>query len=151
MAPDEVVEIDELKFGCRKYHWVLGGVERGTCNAFMVEFQDRSATTLLPIIQQHVLPGRLVHTTVLSDEWRTYRQALLIRNTVPTGPHTQSIESIWTQTKRMMRMSGVMATSANQSFPYLPTFKNICGEKNFQDSDPLTKILEHIQEQYPLP
>ena len=50
-----------------------------------------------------------------------------------------------------MRMSGVMATSVNQSFPYLPTFKNICGEKKFQDSDPLTKILEHIQEQYPLP
>ena len=84
VAPDEVVEIDELKFGCRKYHcgchqedhWVYGGMERGTCNAFTVEFQDRSATTLLPIIKQHVLPGRLVHTTVLSDEWRAYRQAL---------------------------------------------------------------------------
>ena len=64
MAPD-VVEIDELKSGRRKYHCgcrqedhcVFGGVEKWTCNAFMVEFQDRSAATLLPIIQKHVLPG----------------------------------------------------------------------------------------------
>ena len=54
---------------------MFGGVERGTCNVFVVEVQDRSAATLLPIIKQHVLPGRLVHTTILSDEWRAYRQA----------------------------------------------------------------------------
>ena len=46
----------------------LGGVEKGTCNAFMVEVQDRSAATLLPIIQQYVLLGK----TIFSDEWRPY-------------------------------------------------------------------------------
>ena len=52
----KIVEIDESKFGRRKYnrgryqegHWVFGGVERGTSKAFMVEVLDRSAATLLP-------------------------------------------------------------------------------------------------------
>ena len=132
---------------------MFGGVERGICNAFMVEFQDWSATTLAAYNPTACSTWyRLVHTTVLSDEWKAYRQALLIRNTVPTGAHTRSIESTWAQTKRMMRKSEVMATSANQSFPYLPTYlQENLWRKKFQDSDPLTKILDHIQEQYPLP
>ena len=71
-----VVEINELKFGRRKYnhgtvvdgYWVFGGVERGTSRAFMVEVVERSKHTLLPIIQQYILPG----TTIISDEWRVY-------------------------------------------------------------------------------
>ena len=42
-GPGMIVEIDEAKFGRRKYHrgclvdghWVLGGVERGTDNVFL--------------------------------------------------------------------------------------------------------------------
>ena len=79
------MEIDKSKFGRRKYHrgsyqdghWVFGGVERGTHNAFMIDIKDRSAATLLPIIQQYVLP----ETTVLSDKWR----AFLIRVTASEG------------------------------------------------------------------
>ena len=73
-GPGKIVEIDESKFGRRKYnrgrvvdgHWVFGGVERGTRKAFMVEVADRSKNTLLPIIQQYIRPG----TTIMSDEWR---------------------------------------------------------------------------------
>ena len=58
-GPGIKVEIDESKFGQRKYnhgwwqegHWVFGGVERITGRAFMVEVVQRDAATLIPIIQ----------------------------------------------------------------------------------------------------
>ena len=69
-GPGKVVEIDESKFGKRKYnrgrsvdgHWVFGGIETGTPNAFMTVVPDRSKQTLLPIIQQYIRPGTTVFT-----------------------------------------------------------------------------------------
>ena len=57
------MEIDESKFGRRKYnrgrwqeeHWVFGGIERISGKSFLVEVQQRNATTLIPIIQQYIL------------------------------------------------------------------------------------------------
>ena len=54
-GPGVAVEIDESKFGCRKYnggHWqeghcVFGGIERGSGKSFMVEVPQRNAATLL--------------------------------------------------------------------------------------------------------
>lgn len=159
----KIVEVDESKFGRRKYnrgryqdgHWVFGGVERGTGDAFMVEVSDRSARTLLPIIQQYVLPG----TTIMSDEWRAYQQVTSLgmsHQTVnhslhfvdPTsGAHTQQIESTWAQTKRMMRKEGVMRTSSDLFPTYLPEY---LWRRKFSSSDPFITILDHIKEQYPL-
>ena len=70
-GPGTVVEIDESKFGKRKYyrgrmvdgHWVFGGIERGTTKSFMV-VDDRSTATLIPIIQRYIRPG----TLIISDE-----------------------------------------------------------------------------------
>ena len=70
MSPNSVRE-SIIEVGIRKVTGCFGGIECGTANAFMVEVTDRSAATLLPIIQQyvlHVLPG----TTVMTDEWRSY-------------------------------------------------------------------------------
>lgn len=58
----KIVEIDETKFFHRKYHrgqwreghWVFGGIERGTGKCFLLEVPDRSADTLIPIIEQYV-------------------------------------------------------------------------------------------------
>ena len=91
-GPGKTVEIDESKFGRRKYHrgryqeghWVFGGVERGSGDAFMVEVQNRTTSTLLPIIQQYVRPG----TTVLSDEWRAYSQIPSLGMTHQTVNHS---------------------------------------------------------------
>ena len=66
----KVVEIDEAKFGKRKYnrgrrregHWVLGGVERGSDKEFMQIVPSRDAATLLPIIIANVEPGTEIHT-----------------------------------------------------------------------------------------
>jgi len=123
--------------------------------AFMVEVQDMSAAMLLPLIQQHVLPG----TTVLSDEWRSYSQVPtlgMVHETVnhslhfvdpTTGAHTQGIESTWSATKRMMWKKGVMGTSVELFPTYLQEF---LWRKRFQDQDAFTTILQHISEQYPV-
>ena len=72
-----MVEIDESKFGRRKYHrgrlvdghWVFGGFERGSKDSsFMMVVPDRSKNTLMPIITQYIRSG----TTIISDEWRAY-------------------------------------------------------------------------------
>ena len=81
---------------------------------------DRTATTLLPIIQRSIAPG----TTVHSDQWRAYSQVaslpnIAAHNTVnhsiqfvtPAGVHTQNIESYWAQCKtKLKRMRGCHAS-----------------------------------------
>ncbi|KAL5505298.1 hypothetical protein EMCRGX_G006706 [Ephydatia muelleri] len=77
-GPGTEVEIDESKFGRRKYnrgrivdgHWVFGGMERLTGECFLVEVEHRDAATLLPLIQQYIRPGSVVY----SDEWSAYNQ-----------------------------------------------------------------------------
>ena len=154
----KIVEIDESKFGRRNYnrgryqegHWVFGGVERGTSKAFMVEVLDRSAATLLPLIQQHILPG----TTVLSDEWRSYSRIPTLGmadETVDhslnfvdplTGAHTQEIESTWAATKKMMRKKGVMGTSVELFPTYLQEY---LWRNRFKDEDHFSTIIHQIR------
>ena len=52
--------------------WLFGMVDTSHQPAlgYMRIVQDRTAATLLPIIQQHVAQGTVVH----SDEWRSYSQ-----------------------------------------------------------------------------
>ena len=76
-GPNKIVEVDESKFGRRKYHrghpvkglWVFGGVERDSGRTFLVPVPDRTADTLVAIIHDWVEPG----TTVTSDSWAAYR------------------------------------------------------------------------------
>ena len=73
-----IVEIDESKFGKRKYYrgrrvigkWILGGYCRATGECFLVECtgNKRNHHTLLRLIKQHVAPG----TIILTDKWRGY-------------------------------------------------------------------------------
>ena len=162
-GPGKVVEIDESKFGKRKYHrgrsveghWVFDGIERGSRESFMMVVPDRSKNTLMPIITQYIRPG----TTVISDEWRSYNDIGIsgyTHQTVnhslnfvdpSTGAHTNGVEGYWSCTKRMMRKQGVMSTS-NDLFPtYLLEF---LWRRRFGDRDLFEALLEHISEQYPL-
>ena len=76
------------------------------------------AATLLPIIQQQLHPGSLVH----SDEWAAYNQVQHLPNVSQhstvnhsisftnsiNGTHTQNIESYWNHVKtKFKRMKGV--------------------------------------------
>ena len=75
--PNKTVEIDESMFGRRKYNrghpvkgqWVFGGVERESGRTFLVPVPNRTADTLVTIIDAWIEPG----TTVISDCWAAYR------------------------------------------------------------------------------
>eukprot|EP00112_Aurelia_sp_Birch-Aquarium-sp1_P010873 Seg2301.5 transcript_id=Seg2301.5/GoldUCD/mRNA.D3Y31 product="hypothetical protein" protein_id=Seg2301.5/GoldUCD/D3Y31 len=68
VGPGKTVEIDESKFGKCKYHrgkwveciWVFGGIERELKKCLFEAVPDRSAPTLIPIIQGYVLPGLVI-------------------------------------------------------------------------------------------
>ena len=77
-GPGVIVELDEAKFGKRKFNkgsyregqWVLGAVDRNTGHCFLLPCPNnrRDAPTLLPLISGWILPGSVVHT----DEWAAY-------------------------------------------------------------------------------
>ncbi|MFH4978347.1 hypothetical protein AB6A40_005056 [Gnathostoma spinigerum] len=72
----KVVDIDEILLIRRKYkgghqvkeQWTFCGIEYGSARCFLVPVENCSAATLLPIIQEYVLPG----STVISDLWAAY-------------------------------------------------------------------------------
>jgi transposase-like protein len=114
-GPNKTVEIDESKFGKRKYgrghpvkgQWVFGGVERESGKTFLVPVPDRTADTLMTIIDAWIEPG----ITVISDCWGAYRnldQQDYTHRTVNhsigfvdqrIGTHTNTIESTWRRVK----------------------------------------------------
>lgn len=115
-GPGYTVEIDEAKFGKRKYNkgrlvdgvWVFGGICRETKECFLVPVKKRDSQTLIPLIQKHILPG----TRIISDCWKSYDVLsemdfthLTVNHSVnfvdpETGANTQTIESTWWQIKR---------------------------------------------------
>ena len=114
-GPGRVVEIDESVLTRWKYNrgrmvreqWVFGGIDTTTRQAFLVPVEQRNADTLLPIIQQYILPG----TTIVSDCWAAYNnianlgyQHLTVNHTYNfVGPiahaHTNNVENFWMLSK----------------------------------------------------
>ena len=110
-----------IEVATKKVIGYLVGLKGGRQKAFMVEVLDRSAATLLPLIQQHILPG----TTVLSDEWRSYSR-------IPT-------------------LGMVHETVNGTSAELFPTcLQEFLWRKRFKDEDHFSTIIQHITEQYPL-
>lgn len=108
-----VVEIDESKFGKRKYNrgdsvegvWVVGGVEKTPeRKCFFVTVNDRSKETLNRIITTYVKPNSIVRT----DGWAGYCDISLLHDGTLThevvnhsvefvttaGVHTNTIEGM---------------------------------------------------------
>ena len=114
-GPDKVVEIDEAKFGKRKYNcgrvidgqWLFGGFERESKRFFMVPVPDRTRETLLKEIKKYILPG----TKIISDCWKAYEglnKEGYLHETVnhslnfvdpDTGASTQNIERSWREAR----------------------------------------------------
>lgn len=122
-GPGKIVQIDESKFGKRKYnkgrqiegHWVLGLIEDGSEDLRLEVCPDnvRSAEVLVPLILKHVELGTTIHT----DHWKAYDclgDHGYIHKKVnhsdpdnpfiaPDGTHTQRIESQWRVVKKYFR------------------------------------------------
>ena len=60
----KTVQIDESKFGKRKYHsgrpMVFGGIKQDSRKCFLVAVEKRDEGTLLPIIQKWIAPGTII-------------------------------------------------------------------------------------------
>ena len=117
------VEIEESKFGKRKYHhcykvqgqWVFGGHEKyNKHKLFMIPVHKRKAMTLLPLIKKWIAPGSIIH----SDCWKAYSGLTKIGYTHVTVNHskefvnrdnaacTNAIESDWRHAKVHMPSYG---------------------------------------------
>lgn len=121
-GPGSHVEIDESKFGRRKYNrghrvqgqWVFGGFQRESGEIFMVPVETRDRSTLLPIIEKWILPG----TTIHSDFWRAYDclddegyNHLKVNHSLEyvdkeTGACTNHIEASWRVAKKHCDVGG---------------------------------------------
>ena len=128
-GPGIIVEIDESKFGKRKYNrghrvdgvWVLGGIERTDAKkVFVVPVPDRSLRTLLDVISVRVREGSIIYT----DLWRGYARLneelgyehFTVNHTEnfvdpETGVHTNTIEGFWNGLK--LRISPRNRTQEN--------------------------------------
>jgi hypothetical protein len=107
------VQIDESKFGKRKYNrghsvegvWVIGGVEITNERRIFVEtVEKRDFDTIVGVLSRHVLPG----STVVTDCWKGYAGIeealsvfhLTVNHSVEfvdseSGACTNSIEGTW--------------------------------------------------------
>ncbi len=144
-----IVEIDKSVIARRKYHrghrvperWIFGMFDR-TQKIGMVEFvPDRSANTLLPIIQRHVRPG----TAIYSDQWAAYNG---IGNIAVNPPYIHStvnhnVEGFWNNCKRSFKkMSG---TTEEMLASHLDEFlwRQFHGESKAHAFDNLLLHLSH--------
>ena len=88
---------------------------------YMEIVPNRTAATLLPIIQSHTLPN----TTIHSDQWQSYSRVQTLPNVTShttvnhslhfvdpaTGVHTQNVESYWARVKlKFKKMKGCHET-----------------------------------------
>jgi hypothetical protein len=107
-----IVEVDESKFGKRKYYrgkrvkgvWVIGGVEKTEQRkCFLVRVEKRDGATIKRILESYVLEGSIIRT----DCWKGYidlKKSGMCHETVnhsthfkdpETGVHINTIEGTW--------------------------------------------------------
>lgn len=167
-GPNVIVELGESVIAKQKHkmgrlvpeRWVFGGICPATQEGFLLCVPDREAATLLPIIEEHVLPGSIIHT----DGWASYDgiarinvQPLYIHHTVNC-----SINSVDPVRGASTKHVGKYLQKAKRKF------KAMCGvQRNFVDSyldefrwrqkfgknglDAFNNLLLHISQWYPTP
>lgn len=154
-----VVEIDESKFGHRKYNvgravdgtWILGAVERGSNKSFFEPVLDRSEATLIAVIKRRILPG----TIILSDMWKGYANLdqegfchMTVNHSInfvdpETLAHTQRIECEWSVQKRFLRSIGT-----NLKMHLIEYFAENIYRRKYR-GNLLKTFLQHVAQQFP--
>lgn len=133
--------------------WVFGGICRETKEVFLYTVPDRSAATLMSIINQSIAP----ESTIISDSWRAYtniaNQPQLNHLTVnhkfkfvnpQNEAYTQTIERTWRSAKKGNKKRSRAHSSLLDSYlcKYMWRVK-------FKGDNLFEKIMEHIVEFYP--
>ncbi len=124
-GPGIECEIDESKFGKRKYHrghrvegdWVFGGREKfDKSKIFMFVVKNRTRDELLPLIKKWIKPGSIIH----SDCWKPYDTLgqegythLKVNHSIQftnpeTGANTNHIENEWRHAKQAQPSYGTV-------------------------------------------
>ena len=158
-----IVQIDETQYVKRKNEvgrilpnsdiWIFGGICVNTNKIFATPVDDRSAGTLLPLIQEHILPG----TTIYSDCWAAYNGIRKLpqnyshytvnhsENFVDpiTGTHTQNIERYWLTMKEMRNRHKGVSRSEVESYVAEAVWRHNEGVKN---RNSFIKALELIRQ-----
>ena len=153
------VEIDESKFGRRKYYkgkrvlgqWIFGGREvKDKSKIFMVPVKRRDARTLLPLIIRWIAKGSIIH----SDCWKAYSKINKLGYThvtvnhskefknKATGACTNRIESEWRHAKVSLPPYGV---HKGLHAGYLSEFM---WKRMHYKEDLFLMLLKHINEAY---
>ena len=158
-GPGIDVEIDESKFGRRKYYkghkvegqWVFGGRESNDkSKIFMVPVSDRKTQTLENLIKKYIKPGSIIH----SDCWKAYNNldklgykhvtvnhSKQFKNPI-TGACTNRIECDWRHAKVSMPKYGV---KKGDHVSYLAEF---LWRRKHSHCDLFSKIITDINEHF---
>ena len=155
------VEIDESKFGKRKYYrghrvegqWIFGGREKyNKKKVFMIPVHNRKQNTLIPLIQKWIQPGSIIH----SDCWKSYNKLSKLGYTHITVNHskefmnvsnaacTNSIESDWHHAKVSMPRYGV---HRGMHAAYLAEFM---WRRKYSDCDKFVQLINDLNEAFKL-
>ncbi|XP_017492738.1 PREDICTED: uncharacterized protein LOC108380853, partial [Rhagoletis zephyria] len=161
-GPGKVVQIDESKFGKRKFNkgninlnrWIMSLIEDGSEDLRLVVCPEnvRSAEVLIPLIQKHVVEGSIIRT----DFWRAYDclpdfgyEHQKVNHSDPDNPfvapygtHTQRIESPWRVVKRFFSKDNY-----NNRSHFADSVVEFLWRKAILKNreDPFTKLLETIK------
>ena len=157
-----IVEIDETKFGKRKYNrgrmvegsWIFGMIDitsKDEC-AYRLEICEdnkRNESTLMSYIQKHVRPG----TTIYSDCWKAYDNLEeygykhytvnhSIEYVTSEGVHTNNIESSWRPLK--MALYGTLKDNLGEHLCEF-LWRRECRKNKMK---PFEVFIENIKELY---
>ncbi|KCZ76925.1 hypothetical protein H311_02071, partial [Anncaliia algerae PRA109] len=153
-GPGIVVEVDESKFGKRKYHrrhrvegvWVLDVVERSPFRrVIFVPIEKRNSVNLILLLRKYIHPQSIIY----SDCWKGYYNLksyfsdhLTVNHSVSfvnphTGTHTNTIEGTWNGLKQTIPPR---YRTKELILPYLIRFMFNRNEKN----DLFSKLIKYF-------
>lgn len=160
-----VVQIDESYFsGKRKYNrgrvlggvvdpWIFGLIDSTSKEVALYTVQDRTAGTLIPLIEETVLPG----STIVSDGWGAYNAIgaspnnythLVVNHSENfvdpiTQAHTQMIEGFWAHAKQKYKESRGWAAHVRPSY-----IDEIMWRWNNKDTPVFSRLLQILANEH---
>ena len=139
-------------------HWVFGLYDVQEKKGYLRHVPDRTANSPIPIIQQIVIPGSIIH----SDGWAAYNQLnnlgfhhLVVNHNEHfvdpvSGACTNHVESFWRRMKR--RLKYISGSQNKMKWGHLDEalYRNWYGWRSETLWTNWTMFLDHISDIYPV-